>query len=173
MAVRDSAFDPKADFYSLSFIFTEVWLVSEGAVEAPGDLITMMGLDYDKAQGVQFMRCLVWEVVRMQHTGSALVPRIKRHFPVSWLGAWALPLGFRDYKTLKDMHCGLPCLRPKETDMLEVARLWARIAKAAEDLPGELTIEQAQSTACQPLVTDMVTMLRRLKGLSHLEDAGI
>ena len=51
---------------------------------------------------------------------------------VSWLGAWALLLGFRDFKTVKDMESGLPCLRPEEADMLEVARLWARIAKGAE-----------------------------------------
>ena len=41
-----------------------------------------------------------------------------------------------------------------------------------QDLPHELTLEQAQSAACQPLVADMVTLLGRLKGLSHLEDAG-
>jgi hypothetical protein len=35
-----------------------------------------------RSQGVQFVRCLVWEVVRMHHLGSYLVPRIKRHFPV-------------------------------------------------------------------------------------------
>ena len=35
-----------------------------------------------RAQGVQFMRCLVWEVVRLHHFDSSLVPRIKRHLPV-------------------------------------------------------------------------------------------
>ena len=33
-------------------------------------------------------------------------------------------------------------------------------------------MEQALSAACQPLVADMVALLGRLKGLSHLEDAG-
>ena len=140
---------------------------------------------------------------------------------VSWLGAWALLLGFRDFKTEEHMHSGLPCLRPEEADMLGVVQLWARIVLAAEvrycwcerqgfgqmpaaglaqrhlimpsparlphsthcwlcplvsplqDLPQELTVEQAQSAACQPLVADMVTLLGRLKGLSHLEDAGV
>ena len=36
-----------------------------------------------RSQGVQFVRCLVWEVVRMHHLGSYLVPRIKRHLPVA------------------------------------------------------------------------------------------
>jgi hypothetical protein len=51
---------------------------------------------------------------------------------VSWLGAWTLLLGFRDFKTIDDMESGLPCLRSEEADMLEVARLWARISAAAE-----------------------------------------
>jgi hypothetical protein len=51
---------------------------------------------------------------------------------VSWLGAWTLLLGCRDFKTEADMLTGLPCLRPEEEDMLEVARLWARISAAAE-----------------------------------------
>ena len=51
---------------------------------------------------------------------------------MSWLGAWALLLGFRDFKTQKQMDLGLPCLRPEEADMLEVVQLWARIASAAE-----------------------------------------
>jgi hypothetical protein len=41
-----------------------------------------------------------------------------------------------------------------------------------QELPHELTLEQAQSAACQPLVADMVTLLGRLRDLSHLEDAG-
>ena len=41
-----------------------------------------------------------------------------------------------------------------------------------QDLPQELTLKEAQSPACQPLVADMVMLLGRLKGLSHLEDAG-
>jgi hypothetical protein len=51
---------------------------------------------------------------------------------VSWLGAWMLLLGFRDFKTIEDMESGLPCLRPEEADMLGVVRLWARISAAAE-----------------------------------------
>ena len=51
---------------------------------------------------------------------------------MSWLGAWALLLGFRDFKTEEDMRMGLPCLRPEEADMLAVFQLWARIASAAE-----------------------------------------
>jgi len=51
---------------------------------------------------------------------------------VSWLGAWLLLLGFRDYSCKQHMAEGLPCLRPSEEDMLEAARLWARIAAAAE-----------------------------------------
>ena len=35
-----------------------------------------------RAQIVQFVRCLVWEVVRLHHFDSALVPRVKRHLPV-------------------------------------------------------------------------------------------
>ena len=40
-----------------------------------------------RAQIVQFVRCLVWEVVRLHHFESALVPRVKRHLPVgvAWL----------------------------------------------------------------------------------------
>ena len=34
----------------------------------------------------------------------------------------------------------------------------------------QLTLEQAQSPACQPLVADMCLLLRRLLELSHLED---
>ena len=41
-----------------------------------------------------------------------------------------------------------------------------------QDLPQELTLEQAQSPACQPHVADMVVLLGRLKGPSHLEVAG-
>jgi hypothetical protein len=41
-----------------------------------------------------------------------------------------------------------------------------------QELPHELTLEQAQSAACKPLVADMGVLLRRLMDLSHLEDAG-
>lgn len=51
---------------------------------------------------------------------------------VSWLGAWTLLLGFRDYEDEQQMHQGMPCLRPGEEEMLELAALWARIAAAAE-----------------------------------------
>lgn len=50
---------------------------------------------------------------------------------MSWLGAWALLLGFQDLK--EPHHVGvLPCLRPSEEDMLDVFQCWARIAAAAE-----------------------------------------
>ncbi len=51
---------------------------------------------------------------------------------VSWLGAWALLLGFRDYQHEVQIRLGLPCLRPAEEEMLQVAQLWARICAAAE-----------------------------------------
>ena len=50
---------------------------------------------------------------------------------VSWLGAWALLLGFLDYHKEEHRRRWLPCLRPEEADMLEVVQLWARIASAA------------------------------------------
>ena len=37
-----------------------------------------------------------------------------------------------------------------------------------QELPQELTLEQAQSAACKPLVADMGVLLRRLMDLSHL-----
>lgn len=51
---------------------------------------------------------------------------------MSWLGAWLLLLGFRDYATWDHMWRGLPCLRPSEEAMLAAAQLWTRIAAAAE-----------------------------------------
>jgi hypothetical protein len=54
---------------------------------------------------------------------------------VSWLGAWALLLGFRDYQKEEHRRKWLPCLRPEEADMLAVVQLWARIASAAEVRP--------------------------------------
>jgi hypothetical protein len=44
-----------------------------------------------RSQGVQFVRCLVWEVVRMHHLSSYLVPCIKRHLPVAGRGGGAGP----------------------------------------------------------------------------------
>ena len=35
-----------------------------------------------RAQDVQFLRCLMWQVVRMQHHGCCLQPRVKRFLPV-------------------------------------------------------------------------------------------
>lgn len=51
---------------------------------------------------------------------------------MSWLGAWLLLLGFRDFACEQHMHRGLPCLRPSEEAMLKAAQLWARIAAVAE-----------------------------------------
>ena len=54
---------------------------------------------------------------------------------VSWLGAWVMLLGFRDYQSEKHLLLGLQCLRPEEREMMEVAALWARVAAAAEVRP--------------------------------------
>ena len=51
---------------------------------------------------------------------------------VSWLGAWLLLLGFRDYQHEDQLWLGFKCLRPEESQMLELTQLWARIAAAAE-----------------------------------------
>ncbi|PRW58085.1 serine threonine- kinase ATG1 [Chlorella sorokiniana] len=173
MLVRNRRFDPSADLYSLSISFAEAWLVAEGAVEYAGDLIVLINADLDKARGVQFMRRLVWEVLRLHHQNTINIkPRVQRHLPVSWLGAWLLLLGFRDYACEQHMRQGLPCLRPSEEAVLEAAQLWARIAAAAEELPPSLTEEQALSPACKAIVDDMAQLLQKLVGLSHLSDAG-
>ncbi|PRW58723.1 hypothetical protein C2E21_3267 [Chlorella sorokiniana] len=173
MLMRHRRFDPSADLYSLSIIFAEVWLVAEGAVNAPADMIALLAADQDRARGVQFMRRLVWEVLRLHHQNTIKIkPRVQRHLPVSWLGAWLLLLGFRDYACEQHMRQGLPCLRPSEEAVLEAAQLWARIAAAAEELPPSLTEEQAVSPACKCLVDDMAQLLQKLVGLSHLSDAG-
>jgi hypothetical protein len=74
------------------------------------------------------------------HQPSCLpLTRLGRHpsclLQVSWLGAWALLLGFRDYQKEEHRRKWLPCLRPEEADMLAVVQLWARIASAAEVRP--------------------------------------
>lgn len=51
---------------------------------------------------------------------------------VSWLGAWAILLGCRDYSCREHLLQDLPCLRPSEDQMLKVAALWAKVAAAAE-----------------------------------------
>ena len=64
-----------------------------------------------------------------------VLPLYPHHSPpaqVSWLGAWALLMGFRDHQNEEQMRLGLPCLRPGEEEMLEVAQLWARVCGAAE-----------------------------------------
>ena len=44
-----------------------------------------------RAQGVQFMRHLVWQVLRVHHQGTTgIKPRVQRHLPVG--GGWQLPL---------------------------------------------------------------------------------
>ena len=53
-----------------------------------------------------------------------------------------------------------------------IAYLAVAVTIPPQELPQDLTLKQAQSASCQPLVADMVTLLGRLKGLSHLEDAG-
>lgn len=184
MRVRSGSrqYDPTADQYSMSFIAAEMWLVAEGATGTSQELIELLGLDSDGAQGVQFMRCLVWEVVRGKHHAShmheelqhlsAVIPRVKRHLPVSWLGAWLMLLGFRDYREQEHLTQGLPCLRPGEELMLELAQLWARVAAAAEALPGDLTVAEACSEQHKALVQDMCLLFSRLKDASHLHDAG-
>ncbi|EFN60138.1 expressed protein [Chlorella variabilis] len=173
MAVCNSCFDATADLYSLSFIFAEIWLVAEGAAVPAFEVIRMLKLDQDRTEGVQLMRHLILEVLKAHRYGNTIrgtiQPRVDRHLPVSWLGAWALLLGFQDLK--EPHHVGvLPCLRPSEEDMLDVFQCWARIAAAAEDLPGDLTGERAQSVACAPLISDMCALLARLCDLSHLDD---
>ena len=51
---------------------------------------------------------------------------------MSWLGAWLLLLGFRDFSCEQHMRQGLPCLRPSEEAMVQAAQVWSRIAAAAE-----------------------------------------
>ncbi|KAL4444019.1 hypothetical protein ABPG75_011756 [Micractinium tetrahymenae] len=169
MQVRSGRFDPTADLYSLSFVFAEMWLVAEGAPSPVHELIHLASLDTDRAQDVRFVRSLIAKVLRSHHNSGSILPRVKRHLPVSWLGAWALLLGFRDYQSEEQMSLGLPCLRPSEEEMLEVAQLWVRVCAAAEDLPQDVCEEQARSPACQPLVGDMCRLLSRLLQLSRLE----
>ncbi|KAL4444011.1 hypothetical protein ABPG75_011748 [Micractinium tetrahymenae] len=171
MQARSGRFDPTADLYSLSFVFAEMWLAAEGAAVPVIELIQETRLDADKAQGVRFVRSLIAKVLRSHRNRGSIIPRVKRHLPVSWLGAWALLLGFRDYQSESQMRLGLPCLRPSEEEMLEVAQLWARVCAVAEDLPQDVSEEQARSPACQPLVADMCRLLSRLLQLSRLEAA--
>lgn len=64
--------------------------------------------------------------------GASSHPSYPPLLQVSWLGAWTLLLGCWDYHDEQQMQQGMPCLRPGEEEMLELAALWARIAAAAE-----------------------------------------
>ncbi|KAI7845248.1 hypothetical protein COHA_001290 [Chlorella ohadii] len=168
---RNQQFDPKADLYSLCYCFADMWMVAEGAPMLPSDTVVTMDLDADR--GLQFMRTLMVECLKLEHNGSRIVRRTQRHTPVAWLGAWAILLGFRDYKELKHWkEDGLPCLRPSEEQMLPAFELWAHVVALAAEVPAELTAEQACSPACAELVGSMTEMLGSLVSLSHLDDAG-
>ncbi|PRW56812.1 hypothetical protein C2E21_4601 [Chlorella sorokiniana] len=119
------------------------------------------------------MRTMMTECLQLERYGSRIVRRTQRHTPVAWLGAWTILLGFRDYKDIKHWRDqGLPCLRPTEEQMLLVFESWARVVELAEDLPADLTTEQACSPACAELVGSMTQLLATLVSLSHLDDAG-
>ncbi|KAI7838427.1 hypothetical protein COHA_007799 [Chlorella ohadii] len=172
---RNRTFDPKADLYSLCSCFAEIWAVAEGAPMLLSDAVCLAGLDKfnDREQAVQLMRTIVVESLRAKHRGGRIVHRTQRHTPVAWLGSWAILLGFRDYKHSKHWkEDGLPCLRPAEEQMLPVFEGWARVVELAEELPTELTEEQACSPACAELVGGMAELLSMLLSLSHLDDAG-
>ena len=59
---------------------------------------------YCRAQGVQFMRRLVWEVLRLHHLNTiSIKPRVQRHLPVSWWGA-GLELGAHHHMQHVHVH---------------------------------------------------------------------
>ncbi|KAL4430040.1 hypothetical protein ABPG77_004410 [Micractinium sp. CCAP 211/92] len=150
MKARGGTFDPTADLHSLSFVFAQMWLAAEGSPAPVSELIQEHRLNTDRAQGVRFVRSVVAQVLHSQLNGGTIGPRVKRHLPASWLGAWALLLGFRDYQHEEQMRLGLPCLRPG------AARGCVRGAGAVPRLP---------------LVGDMCRLLSRLLQLSRLEAA--
>ncbi|PRW59973.1 leucine-rich transmembrane [Chlorella sorokiniana] len=85
-------FDATGDVYSLSFSFLELWLCAEGATVSLFELVQTTGVDVNsRGRGRAFSRALCVEVLRRHMVcRGAIVPRIKRKLPVSWLKlCWA------------------------------------------------------------------------------------
>ncbi|PRW59599.1 serine threonine- kinase PEPKR2-like [Chlorella sorokiniana] len=145
-------FDPTADMYSLSFCFLELWLCAEGAPVPLFDLVQMTGVEVNRDNARAFCHALCAAVLK-RHAScpGAIVPRIRRELPVSWLKRGR-------------MH-----RRPAEADMVAAAVELAGVAADAEALGGGLTAESLATPAGEALVARCLRLHERLTSLSQLE----